>query len=688
MSDYLRAAVELRTNGSQWAAYEDRGNCVVLAGPGSGKTKVLTVKLARIVREDIRAPRSVACMTYSAECVRELRRRLNRLGIDDSKEMFLGTVHGFCLQHILGPYSHLAGIKLPEPFKVAGIKQQQLLFGRAAKECKIEGSGSGLKLDFDLFRRDNLDTEAWQDGDDMARLASAYERLLFEGGMIDFEVMVREAVRAVERHAWLRKCLQARFPVFVVDEYQDLGKALHRMVLALCFDAKVRLIAVGDPDQSIYGFNGAHPDYLRDLAGSSEVTPYRLTFNYRSSRKIVKVAKAVLAAEVDYQATTDDQGVVSNHGCDGGIEGETKFLVETILPDTLQRRKPGDILITFRTKREGDAVEKELQSAGHEYVKIGSTTAYPKAPLTRFVEEVARWCGGGWQVGDPKLSRIVGQWLNLQNAVDPELVREQRVKLVRFMFDHRGDDVAASTWLTEFVQQIMHADVRERVNAVGEIESFDSLCAAVGSGGPLERFTVRNLAGQAGSPDHLNLVTLHSSKGTEFPVVVLVGADEGSFPWAKVKADSAEEAEYRRLFYVGISRAQKELYILWSKAVPRDRNCQVPSRFLREIHAKLKRNAEEEREEKIEPHKCARGCGEGALLEEAECTNCGHIEYFNDEHYAEPQTDGSYLIDVPVEVLTKHDFDRTEPLVCECGSACWWATFGSYCSYCEHMASK
>ena len=587
MSHYVRAAAELRPNKNQWDAYEASGNCVVLAGPGSGKTKLLTTKLARVVTEEVRPPRGVACVTYSTECVRELRRRLTMLGIHESRNLSIGTLHGFCLQHVLLPYAGLAGLELPDPLHVAGIKQQAAVFSEALKLLNMGASG-GLRVDFDRFRRDHLDRREWQATDDMARLATAYEKGLRTRGLIDFEIMARDAFMLVEKHGWVRECIRARFPILVVDEYQDLGTALNRLVQALCFDAGVRLIAVGDPDQSIYGFTGAHPEHLKALAERSEVKAFRLSLNYRSGSRIVAAAKAALPAAIDYTAESDAAGIVEYPGCSGGIEGEAKYIVEELLPALLQRWKPGDILICFRSKKEGGPVEAALQSGKHEYVKVGSSAAYPKTPLTRLVEEVARWCAGGWETGDPKLSRVVRQWLTLQNLIDAESSRAERLKLVRFMFDHRATELSADTWLVAFEKEVMLAgDARARLLAGGDVDAFDDLCEAVRPGNALEPFTVRNVGGQAGSREHLNLITLHSSKGTEFPVVVLVGADEGSFPWASVAAGSPAEQEDRRLFYVGISRARNELHILWSKPVTGDRSRQGPSRFLREMHEKL-----------------------------------------------------------------------------------------------------
>ncbi len=167
---YLRYVGDLVGNPGQQAAYDSRGHCVVLAGPGSGKTKTLVLKLARILAEDVRAPRGVACITYSQECARELTRRLEALGLRDAPNLFVGTVHGFCLRHILMPYARLAGLKVPYPLTLATTRQTDSEFKQVAE--RLLGIGQPYKThDMGKYRRVHLDRDArdWEIDPDLAR---------------------------------------------------------------------------------------------------------------------------------------------------------------------------------------------------------------------------------------------------------------------------------------------------------------------------------------------------------------------------------------------------------------------------------------------------------------------------------------------------------------------------------------
>ena len=136
---------------------------------------------------------------------------------------------------------------------------------------------------------------------ELADFIEAYEAELRRKGLIDFDDMPLLAFKMIKDHGWIRDALRARFPILFVDEYQDLGHALHELVLLLCFQSGIRLFAVGDADQSIYGFIGANPELLRDLTARSDVTTLRLRFNYRSGAKIIRASLGALGEERDYR---------------------------------------------------------------------------------------------------------------------------------------------------------------------------------------------------------------------------------------------------------------------------------------------------------------------------------------------------------------------------------------------------
>jgi len=289
---YLDQAAELKANPGQWSAYESKGHCVVLAGPGSGKTRTLVLKLARILAEDVEAPRGAACITYSQECARELTRRLDALGLRESQNLFIGTVHGFCLRHILAPYGRLAGLALPYPLTTATTRQIQAIEKRTG-DALFGVKHPHKPIDLGRHRRSVLDRQspAWTAEPELAAWAEAYETELHSAGLIDFDDLIIHGYRLIAENDWVLPLLKARFPVLVIDEYQDLGVALHRIVMRLAFEGDVRLFAVGDYDQTVYGFTGAEGGLLKQLADRADVEKVQLSLNYRSAARLVRASE-------------------------------------------------------------------------------------------------------------------------------------------------------------------------------------------------------------------------------------------------------------------------------------------------------------------------------------------------------------------------------------------------------------
>lgn len=574
---YIQRAEDLRQNIGQWSAYESQGNCVVLAGPGSGKTKILTLKLARMLKENVQPPRGVACITYNNECARELEDRLGVLGVEPSRRVFIGTVHSFSLTQIILPYAKVSQMGLPDNFRVATRSEQKLALERAF--CRVVGGPENPQywdLRMRTYRRSFIDRNCkeWEERDpQLAQLVEAYEKELRAFGCIDFDDMPLLAIRALQQHPWLRKALLAKYPILIVDEYQDLGLALHHMVMELCFNTGMRLFAVGDVDQSIYGFTGADPELLQQLSTRDDVETIRLRLNYRCGSRIVTASAYALGEERDYEAAQGTgEGLIYFHPQSGSTYQEhASFLCTTLLPQ-IQARLPllklGDIGVLYHAAYMGDYVAKAAQSAGIPFLRSDGNALYPRGNrLMRWIEQCAAWSCGGWQTGSPRFSRIVNEGQRL--FWDVLLTDEARLlfqqKLMKILWEHRNGSEDLSHWLQN-LYDAFHFDLLKKCRAMED--DVDVLCKFIERcfKGDFRNMSISKFAGQNSSQENLNLSTLHSSKGREFEVIVMFGMDAGNIP--RRKATQREQVESRRLFYVGLTRAKKEVHFVYSEGKP------------------------------------------------------------------------------------------------------------------------
>lgn len=593
---YLKASEELRDNPGQWGAYESTGHCVVLAGPGSGKTKTLTIKLARMLAEDVKPPRGIACITYSNECARELRHRLHNLGVEENDRVFIGTIHSFSLKNIVAPFASTAGIKITQPIKVATQEEQRKAFEGAVTRVLGESAKAyQFKVPIDVYRRTHLDRSAvdWNQHADFAAVITDYEMRLRRAGLIDFDDMMLIGLALVESHEWVRRALAAKFPILAVDEYQDLGVPLHRMVMNLCFTAGVRLFAVGDADQSIYGFTGARPELLRQLSERKDVTAVTLPFNYRSAPEIVAAGEAALGERRGYSATTTGKGIVDIHYFENGLEEQANAIIEELIPAALERdkkRKLGDVAVIYTDLYDGNLVSGFAAEAGLEFVRIDSGAPIPSSPLIRWLQDCAVWCAGGWRHSNPKLRVLTGSWFRFNPSADrtPDL-RLIQSGLVRYLFSNRDPDKPLKVWLEGFVKDLLRPAFEREGTLRDEEKNVTALLALTDQGKELENATIATFSGKGGSPNHLNLITLHSAKGLEYDVVFLLGMDQGRLPsWR----DNTNEkiAEARRRFYVGVTRAKREVHLTYSGFTTNQNGYRFdngPSPFLIDLQRRL-----------------------------------------------------------------------------------------------------
>ena len=574
VANYIRAAEDLRDNAEQWEAYKSQGNCVILAGPGGGKTKIITIKIARLLAEEIRQPRRVACLTYSNACVGELRSRLRTLGVEDNSRLLVSTVHAFCLTELVLPYAQLAGLAVPDPLAVASPSFANELFVRAVEQV----AGNTLqprmvKTPCERLRRviPDRDSEEWLKWGEPRHTAivEAYERELLVEGVIDFDGLILAGLRLVEQQAWVRRATKAKYPVIVIDEYQDLGLPLHRMVLALIRHAGVRVIAVGDPDQSIYGFTGAQPRLLRALSTLRNVEPIQLRLNYRCADKIIEASRTLLDDPPEYRSHDAREGLITQHEARMGIRGQADYALREIVPALLDANRdwqPGDIAFLYRSYNEGNNISEAADALGITYFRYDNGSPIKRTRMSAWLQDVAKWCAGGWETGKGTLSELLRTWRYLRRSLVSEADRiRARKTVISALFSHRGGERSLGEWLVSLRTLFLDEMVAQEPTLADEGDMLDSLLKECSEDGRLADFTVNIFGNHGKSPDQINLMTLHSSKGLEFQVVIMVGLEEGDFPSSRDLANEESLREASRLFYVGITRAKNQIHLLYNR---------------------------------------------------------------------------------------------------------------------------
>jgi DNA helicase-2/ATP-dependent DNA helicase PcrA len=369
---------------------------------------------------------------------------------------------------------------------------------------------------------------------------------------------------------------------------------LHRIVLALCLKAGVRLFAVGDPDQSIYGFAGARPELLTRLSEMAGIEAIQLQFNYRAGQTIIDASEAVLGEKRGYKASGNRKGTINFHKYPEGLAQQADAICSTIIPAALAGRKGrtlSDVAVLYLDWRDGEVIEEAVRKAGMNFIRVDRGAPYAKTPLTRWVEDCAAWCGGGWRSNTPRLSGLIRTWEGFNSAVRTEsALFELKLGLARFLFSHRTPEVKAYAWLKDLHQQLLELPFAREATLRDETKAFGALQRACGDEGKLKDLTLAALGGQAGANDHLNLITLHSAKGLEFDVIVMMGMEQGRIPSYQAKTVESKR-EPRRLFYVGITRARYEVHLTFSGFTMSPRGYRFdngPSEFMIEVAKRLK----------------------------------------------------------------------------------------------------
>ena len=327
------------------------GNLVVLAGPGAGKTRTLVARVGYLLSA-ISEHRGVAAITFTDAAASEVSARLRQLGLSPGRRLASCTVHAWCLQHVLLPYGDIADHPLPTSFQVLDAASSERLWNSALGAAGIPIGRRGVRGELPTLTTIRRRLAAHEDTSDFdrqyRRAVTEYEQRLREGGLVDFDEMTFGALQVLRDSQPARELLIARYPHLVVDEYQDLGPVLHALV-TLLLNAGMTVSAFGDPDQTMFEFQGADPRYLIDLTTRDGVTPIRLTLNYRSGSALVAVGRAALGTDRGYHHDPDraDPGIIEIRAVDGDLDAHAEQTAR-VVTGLVQRGVPAeDIAVLY-----------------------------------------------------------------------------------------------------------------------------------------------------------------------------------------------------------------------------------------------------------------------------------------------------------------------------------------------------
>jgi DNA helicase II / ATP-dependent DNA helicase PcrA len=560
MSRLAEAISLLEENARQKEAFETTGHCAVLAPPGSGKTMLLTTRVAYdLVSGRIPPPQGAAVITMTNEAAGELRRRLNRLGINRRPNVFIGTVHAFALAAIVSPFATIAGLGEIGKARLASETEKDEAFDEAFIEVLgADADPQFVKPTMERIRRLADYTVSAEVGAEMVSLARRYEEILLGNQTFDFNDLMRFAVELVGQHEWLRRILISVYPNLYVDEYQDLPPTLDTLVKSLAFDQAVdaTLFAVGDPDQAINGFMGTRPELLDELAEMGGVTKVELDMNYRCGQSIVDASLLALGEARDVHGANEGGELIVEPVADGE-DGQRQLATRLVQRALAEGVPPEEITVLTQG---GDELKLIVACLREEEIPVFARLddQYRTTPVTLAIEALALYAST-----DPypleKLSGLLEEWRAVvAQALDHEVVAE----LVTLL----GSSHAASPAL-DFVNALVDLGLQPLLDDPGasyDGREFERMRDALASGGELDGLTVEELGERARAEGRVMAATIHGVKGLQFNVVVLCDCEEGRIPhWGSINSgDPKQIAEDRRKFYVSITRARDRVHLV------------------------------------------------------------------------------------------------------------------------------
>lgn len=627
-----------RLNSNQLeAATQVNGPLLIMAGAGSGKTRVLTCRIAYLLEQGVK-PYNILAITFTNKAAAEMRERVNNIVGAQAKDIWLSTFHAFCARFLRMEIDNLGGYA--RNFVIYDSGDTQVLIKRCLKELNLdEKHFPPASIQSTISNAKN----ALNDAGDFAREADSfhaqkvaevyqlYELKLKQNNALDFDDLLMLSVRLLEKDADVRQRYQQKFQYILIDEYQDTNRAQY--LLAQILAAKYRnLCVVGDADQSIYAWRGADIRNIMDFESDyPEAKVIKLEQNYRSTQIILEAANAVIENNSDRKPkslwTEKAGGDKIIHYLAFDERDEARFIADTITKQqTVFRTSYGKMAVLYRTNAQSRVIEEAFMKYRIPYTMVGGLKFYERKEikdilaylrvvfnpadaisLLRIINVPRRG------IGDTSIGRLT-EYANTKNLTlfdaisNPDEVPDLTARakrplesLAELIFNLIA--VRDSLPVTKLIEKIMHdsgyvtelqneqtPQAEARIENLRELLSVAKDFAATEAENNLENFLshvslVSDIDTAEMADERVTMMTLHSAKGLEFPIVFLAGLEEGIFPHSRTLMDENEIEEERRLCYVGITRAERKLYVSNARmrTIYGNTVTYPPSRFLQEI---------------------------------------------------------------------------------------------------------